>query len=134
MGKQPRLRVCVHERDFQIGVTLVENVVSCIESSRKIVLVLSDAFLQNNWCRFETHVALTQIVEHERNSIILVQLSTLRGQPTSDVNYLIQSRTTLPWHQSSQKQSQFWLRLKQELVVYRDFRLLRRRRVRLNSL
>merc|ERR1719239_129599 len=84
-----------------------------------IVLVLSDAFLQNNWCRFETHVALTQIVEHERNSIILVQLSTLRGQPTSDVNYLIQSRTTLPWHQSSHKQSQFWMRLKQELVVYR---------------
>ena len=45
---------------------MVENVVSCIESSRKIVLVLSDAFLQNNWCRFETHVALTQVVEHDR--------------------------------------------------------------------
>ena len=44
-----------------------------------------------------------------RNSIILVQLSTLRGQPTSDVNYLIQSRTTLPWHQSLHKYgSVFW--------------------------
>ena len=50
----------------QVGVTLIENVVSCIERSRKIVLILSDAFLQNNWCHFETHVALTQMVEHER--------------------------------------------------------------------
>ena len=50
----------------KVGVTTIENVVTCMESSRKILLVLSDSFLQNNWCRFETHVALTQMVENER--------------------------------------------------------------------
>ena len=74
--REPRLRVCIHQRDFQVrlptpsatkvGVTVVENIVEAVNSSRRFLMVVSDSFLQNQWCQFETHVAATQMVETDR--------------------------------------------------------------------
>ena len=47
---------------------MVENIVECIDKSRKFLLVLSDSFLQSQWCQFETHVAITQMVENDRSA------------------------------------------------------------------
>ena len=46
---------------------MVENIVECIDKSRKFLLVLSDSFLQSQWSQFETHVAITQMVENDRS-------------------------------------------------------------------
>ena len=55
--KNPKLRVCIHERDFKVGVTVTENIVDCIYRSGKFLMVLSDGFIKSQWCQFESHVA-----------------------------------------------------------------------------
>ena len=81
--KNPKLRVCIHERDFkvcgaskmweivsqhfvQVGVTVTENIVDCIYRSGKFLMVLSDGFIQSQWCQFESHVAQHKLNNGER--------------------------------------------------------------------
>ncbi|CAB4064544.1 ICK [Lepeophtheirus salmonis] len=53
--------VCVHERDFKVGMMVVDNIVSCIDKSRKFIAVLSPSFVNSKWCAFEIHVAQNQM-------------------------------------------------------------------------
>ena len=84
--KNPKLRVCIHERDFkvrilsfqgrcyleflciiiQVGVTVTENIVDCIYRSRKFLMVLSDGFIKSQWCQFESHVAQHKLSNGKR--------------------------------------------------------------------
>ena len=42
---QPGLRLCLHQRDFKVGKTIVENIVSAIDTSRKVVIVLTKSYV-----------------------------------------------------------------------------------------
>ena len=48
-----QFRVCVHERDFIVGETVADNIVSAINASRRMILLLSNAFLHSHWCHME---------------------------------------------------------------------------------
>ena len=86
--KNPKLKVCIHERDFkvsnillkiymyrqssfqlQVGITVTENIVECIYRSQKFLMILSNSFLKSQWCNFETHVAQHQLTEMGRYRI-----------------------------------------------------------------
>ena len=77
VDNQTRFRLCFHERDFMPGATIEENIYKAIESSRKIVVVLSRNFLQSKWCEFELQMARIECVEKGRNLIIAVMLEPL---------------------------------------------------------
>ncbi len=53
-----KLRFCIHERDFQPGRTIIENIVSSLEQSRACVVVMSRAYARSEWCKFEALMAL----------------------------------------------------------------------------
>jgi hypothetical protein len=55
--KTEEINVCLHERDFQIGVSILENIIYCMDHSRTILLVLSESFVLSHWCQFEMHLA-----------------------------------------------------------------------------
>lgn len=52
------LRVCLHERDFTPGRNVLENMAECIHQSQKVLLVLSQAFVQSRWCLLEADLSL----------------------------------------------------------------------------
>nr|ARQ14819.1 toll-like recptor 1 [Oncomelania hupensis] len=52
-----RLQLCIHERDFQPGRYITQNVLEYMNDSRHILLVLSNAALKNDQCRFEFFIA-----------------------------------------------------------------------------
>ncbi|KAF4525886.1 hypothetical protein B566_EDAN015171 [Ephemera danica] len=43
--------LCLHERDFQLGRYIMENVAECMESSRHVIAILSPNFVQSNKSR-----------------------------------------------------------------------------------
>ncbi len=51
------IRACVHERDFEVGLTVIENIVTCLDRSRRFLMVLSSGFGNSQWCMFEVHLA-----------------------------------------------------------------------------
>ncbi|XP_044238215.2 uncharacterized protein LOC113252094 [Ursus arctos] len=54
----PGLRVCLHERDFTPGRNVLENMAECIQHSQKVLLVLSQDFVQSRWCLLEADLSL----------------------------------------------------------------------------
>lgn len=55
--KSSEINICLHERDFQVGLSILENIIQCMDKSRTLLLVVSESFLKSNWCAFEMHLA-----------------------------------------------------------------------------
>jgi len=49
-----RIRYCIDSRDFPIGGILVESIERALESSRKVLLVITPHWLESEWARFES--------------------------------------------------------------------------------
>ncbi|XP_053307087.1 uncharacterized protein LOC128469293 [Spea bombifrons] len=54
----PNLKICYHERDFVPGKTIIDNMVECIQSSQKTLVVLSPDFVRSRWCLFEANISV----------------------------------------------------------------------------
>ena len=89
-----KFRFCVGQRDFVPGAIIEEEIIRAIETSRKTILVLSDSFLESNWCIFEFNMARVHAINHRKNIIIAVMLKGLTSEmiPTG-MRALFQSST-----------------------------------------
>ncbi|XP_067312808.1 toll-like receptor 1 [Pseudorasbora parva] len=113
------LRVCYHERDFIPGKTIVQNILRCIEQSRRCVFVLSSHFVQSEWCHYELYFANHQRVMRGIDSIILIVLEPLPSYLIPSKYYQLKAmmsrRTYLEWPQEGAKQKLFWANLRAAL-------------------
>ena len=48
---------------FEVGKSIVENIVDSIDTSRKCLLVVSKDYLQSSWCMFEAHLANNRLIQ-----------------------------------------------------------------------
>lgn len=113
------LRICIHERDFQVGVPITENIVDFVDKSRKVVVVVSRNYLQSQWCLYEMNLAYHRLIESGRKSFVVVLLEDIPSSlRTKSLNYLLVSRTYLQWpgtNASYLERTVFWKRLRQSL-------------------
>ncbi|XP_049839053.1 toll-like receptor 13 isoform X1 [Schistocerca gregaria] len=117
------LKVCLHERDFQVGLSILENIISCMDQSRSILLVISQAFLRSQWCQFELHMAQHRLLETRREDLILVLLEEI---PTSRrpkmLRYLMLTKTYIQWpgyDAGAEELKLFWKRLRRAVLLPR---------------
>lgn len=114
--------VCLHERDFQVGLSILENIVSCMDRSRSIMLVISKEFLLSQWCQFEMHLAQHRLLETRREDLILVLLEEIprRLRPTT-LHYLMLTKTYIvyPSEAADSAKKDFWRRLGRSVTARR---------------
>ncbi|XP_064483261.1 toll-like receptor 2 [Ornithodoros turicata] len=110
------LKLCVYDRDFVAGKNISECILDSIKHSRKIVLVLSNSFLQSPWCRFETDLAQYTLLEENRDAIILLKLGALDERLISPkLNYLLRTRIHLVWSESPKEECVFFTKLRRAI-------------------
>ena len=111
------MRFCIHERDFELGNWIEENIVSAIEQSRKVILVISANFLASNWCRFELEISRMQSLERGRNLVVPVLLETIdfENMPSS-LQWLVRKHTYIEWGDDQSARKDFFIRLHQALT------------------
>ena len=56
-GMDPPYNLCLHERDFQVGIPICDNITKAIEGSKCTLVVVSRNWLESDWCQFEFRVA-----------------------------------------------------------------------------
>ncbi|XP_058243800.1 toll-like receptor 13 isoform X2 [Hemibagrus wyckioides] len=71
---QPRLRLCLHNRDFEVGKGIVDNIAESIYSSRRTMCVLSRQYLRSDWCSLEMRMATYRLLEEQKHRLILIFL------------------------------------------------------------
>src|SRR6218665_3861907 len=117
LEQECHLRLCIHERDWLPGRDIAENILESINSSRKTLLVVSNAFASSPWCHFELTMAQTRLMEEDRDSLVLILLEEIADcNLTPRLQIQMQRRTYIEWtKQSNVGQQLFWANLKHAL-------------------
>lgn len=115
------IRVCLHERNFVPGKSIVENIIHFIEKSYKSIFVLSPHFIQSEWCHYELYFAHHNLFHEGSDNLILILLEPI-PQYSIPTNYhklktLMARRTYLEWPTEKSKHGLFWANLRASINV-----------------
>lgn len=114
--QEPRFKLCIHERDFEVGRLITDNILDAIEVSRKVILLLSESFLTSEWCLFELHMAQHKLFDETRDVLVLVKLKDINKKfYTKNLKYLEKTRPCLSWTESPVGQKLFWDKMRKIL-------------------
>ena len=90
-----KLNYCIHHRDFEIGMPLVDNMAESVYTSRKVLAVMSHNYLSSKFGRGELEMALYRSTEMGASSVIVMRIDgvdrnklpkALRNRPFLDCN------------------------------------------------
>ncbi|RXN19715.1 toll-like receptor 1 [Labeo rohita] len=123
------LSLCVHERDFEPGKWIVDNIIHCVEDSYKSLFILSKHFVQSEWCNYELFFAQHRAISVNDDSLVFVLLEPI---PTDSLpkkflklRRLLRRKTYLEWPADERKQRVFWCNLKAILQTVDQSRILK---------
>uniref|UniRef100_UPI003AADB829 toll-like receptor 18 n=1 Tax=Centroberyx gerrardi TaxID=166262 RepID=UPI003AADB829 len=112
-------RLCIHERDFMPGKWIIDNIIENIESSRKVIFVLSRHFVNSEWCNYELYFAQQRAMGKTFSDVILVVKEPIdpNSLPSKycKLKKMLSTKTYLEWPQQDKQQAFFWAQLKSVL-------------------
>jgi len=113
---EAHLRLCVHDRDWLCGRDVIDNIVQSIESSRKTLLIVSNAFAASQWCQLEMTLAQHRLLAEDRNALVLVLMEPIeRRNVTPRLILQMRQQTYLEWTDDPVGQKLFWKKLLRSL-------------------
>uniref|UniRef100_A0A671UTT5 TIR domain-containing protein n=1 Tax=Sparus aurata TaxID=8175 RepID=A0A671UTT5_SPAAU len=111
-------RLCLHHRDFQPGKPIIENITDAIYGSRKTICVISQRYLQSEWCSREIQMASFRLFDEQKDILVLLFLEEIPAyqlSPYHRMRKLLKRRTYLSWPQAGQHTSVFWQNISRAL-------------------
>ncbi|KAK5606876.1 hypothetical protein CRENBAI_014117 [Crenichthys baileyi] len=113
------LTLCLHKRDFLPGHWIMDNIMNAIERSRRTVFVLSENFVQSDWCRYELDFSHFWLFNAGGNTAILILLEPLSKDNIPKrfckLRKLMSSTTYLEWPQEEERRPEFCRSLRNAL-------------------
>ncbi|CRL03398.1 CLUMA_CG016341, isoform A [Clunio marinus] len=120
LERRAEIKICLHERDFQVGLSILENIIHSMDQSRCLLLVISESFLKSNWCSFEMHLAQHRLIETRREQLILVLLQDIpKSRRPRTLTFLMRTKTYIMWPNENKPELRnvFWRRLKKAIIL-----------------
>ena len=112
LEKQNKLKLCLHDRDWLGGIDIVDNIQQSIDKSRKVVLIITNAFARSNWCQLELTMAQHRLFSEDRDNLILVMKEKILDcNMTPRLALQLKTQTYIEWDESEMGQKVFWKRL-----------------------
>lgn len=109
------LSLYISERDSPCG-PIAENIVVSLETSRRVLFVLTPDFFDDNWCNFALNMAL----QRDQTSLVLLYVKPVQLESTSSTLRALMSPrsecTLIEWGDGEHAQSLFWQRLHDTLL------------------
>ncbi|XP_037349926.1 toll-like receptor 4 isoform X2 [Talpa occidentalis] len=116
----PRFQLCLHYRDFIPGVAIAANIIQeGFHKSRKVIVVVSQHFIQSRWCIFEYEIAQTWQFLSSHAGIIFIVLQKVEKsllRQRVELYRLLSKNTYLEWEDSVLGRHIFWRRLRKALL------------------
>ncbi|XP_036375600.1 toll-like receptor 6 [Megalops cyprinoides] len=122
--------LCIHERDFVPGDWIIDNIINCVEGSYKTLFVLSQNFVQSEWCNYELFFAQHRALSVRQDSLVFVLLEPIPADSLPrkflKLRTLLRQQTYLQWPKEERKKQVFWASLKAMLQTADESVVLRR--------
>ena len=108
-------KLCIHQRDFLGGNNIIDNVEDAINTSRKVVLIISGNFVDSHWCCEEVNMAAS--IDMGKFVLVMFKDIFLRNVdvPTM-VRHLLETRTYIEWNENEVAQQLFWRKMRRALL------------------
>ena len=106
----PPFRLCLHYRDLPVASGyLSDAIVQAMEASRRSILVISENFLKNEWCRYEFKSAHLEVLRtNQRHKLILIFIGKINTKDFDpDIRFWLKTSTFLQWGEKM-----FWEKLR----------------------
>ncbi|XP_050409738.1 toll-like receptor 13 [Patella vulgata] len=112
------LKLCIHERDFCAGKMIIDNIVQHMENSRKVIIILSNAYAGSEWCQFELSLAQKLVLDMTIESVVVILLEEIEALNMSKaLHALLKTTTYITWCEEDENEPMFWERLKGSMVT-----------------
>ena len=103
----PPYKLCIHHRDFEPGVPIVENIWKSLDQSKRMLVVLSSSYATSDWCLMEFRAAHRKVIEDRMKYLILILLEDVdTNQLDKEIQNYLRSNTYL-----TVKSKWFWQNL-----------------------
>ncbi|XP_046575530.1 toll-like receptor 13 [Haliotis rubra] len=109
------LRLCEHTRDFVPGKFIIDNVIEAMDTSRKTILVISNEYMQSDWCKFELQLALYSFLKCEIDIVVILLDQIKTCHVTSALRALMMSTTFIQWCDDAEAKELFKERIRKIL-------------------
>ncbi|VDI11432.1 Hypothetical predicted protein [Mytilus galloprovincialis] len=77
MESEEGIKLCIHQRDFDIGKNITGNIDKYFEKSWKVVVVMSNDFAKSEWCQWEVDVVQERRRRQGKDAFLLIMLKTI---------------------------------------------------------
>lgn len=97
-GPHP-FRICLHDRDWLVGDCIPEQIVRTVDDSKRVIIVLSQHFIDSVWARMEFRIAYQATLQDKRKRIIIIlykELEHMNGID-SELRAYLKLNTYLKW-------------------------------------
>ena len=111
-----KFRVCLHDRDWTAGPSIVDNIIDSLINSIKVILILTNAFMRSQWCQLEMTLAQHHLFEQDRNSLILVILEPIhKYNMTPRLALQMRTHTYIEWTENRAGKELFFKKLERAI-------------------
>ncbi|KAH8377398.1 hypothetical protein KR093_005290 [Drosophila rubida] len=92
-------RVCLHGRDWLVGDCIPEQIVRTVNDSKRVIIVLSQHFIDSVWARMEFRIAYQATLQDKRKRIIIILYKELQHFEgiDSELRAYLKLNTYLKW-------------------------------------
>ena len=103
-------KLCLHERDFLVGVPICDNITNAVEGSKCTLVVVSENWLESDWCQYEFRVAHALMIERRTRLLVVLQEKIPDNKIKGELRLYIKTFTYL-----DSANQLFWSRLLNDL-------------------
>ncbi|XP_061164930.1 toll-like receptor 13 [Saccostrea echinata] len=90
--------LCIPSRDFDLGGNIADQIIEKMQESKKIILVMSNEFAQDEWCQFELARAQERIRNQGTEAVVIIMLRDIDNRHmTSAIKELLRKNSYATW-------------------------------------
>ena len=72
LTQEMNMKVSIHDKDFIPGRDIAHEILRCIDSSRKVIFVVTRSFLKSDWTNYELEMARLHAFRSGRSGLIII--------------------------------------------------------------
>ncbi|XP_070557404.1 toll-like receptor 13 [Ptychodera flava] len=105
-------KLCLDFRDFIVGSCISENIIDAINESRKTAFVVTNEFIESEWCYFELEMVRQKMFEEHRDiAILILKEDVPANRMPGLLQYLMRRGNHIEWSDNRQGQKLFWKKM-----------------------
>ena len=107
------ISLLVHDRDFQAGQYIGDNIMKAITTTRRTLVILTKSYIRSKWCMYEMNMARLEGIDTGRNVLCVLMLEDIPTKSLPlEIIEIVSKRTYLEYPHEEQHQEGFWQRLR----------------------